>query len=234
MNKNLTPRLKNVFDSVGECDFLCDVGCDHAYLPISLLKSKKIKKAYACDVRPGPLSAAEKNIRLNGFENEIKTVLSDGLKEVCKEKFNCITVCGMGGILISQILSATQGCEKCAKSADRLVLQPMSELENLRKYLFDNGFTIYDEKLARENERYYTIICAKKGEEKNYDAFDLKFGKFIFSTPSEIVGDKLCYFEKNYDALSKNLKAKKKAGRENTDELLYIVEKLEKIRKIIE
>ncbi len=225
MNKNLTPRLSAVFESVGECEFLCDVGCDHAYLPIALVKNKKIKKAYACDVREGPLCAAEKNIRLNGFTNEIKTVLSDGLKAVSDESFDCITICGMGGILISEILSASASC---AKKAKKLILQPMTEIEFLRKYLFDNGFTIYDEKIVRENNRYYTVICAKKGEERDYDAFDLKFGKIIFSKKDS---DVISFLEKNEEALSNNLSAKKKAGRESVEELSYIVEKLGKILK---
>ncbi len=223
MKADLTPRLKAVAKAVweaGECQNLCDVGCDHAYLPIYLLKKGKIEKAYACDVREGPLEAARKNISLNGLDNEIKTVLSDGLKEVENEKIDCITVCGMGGILISQILSQS---EKCAKSAERLILQPMTEVEYLRKYLFDNGFTIYDEKIAREDERYYCIICAKKGDERSYDAFDLRFGKKIFNDDSDDVKH---YLIKNLNALMRNLDAKKKAGRESTEELSYIVKKL--------
>ena len=229
MKTDLTPRLKAVADALiesGECEKMCDVGCDHAYLPIYLLKKGKIKEAYACDVREGPLHAAKKNIDLNGLENKIKTVLSDGLKEVKNESFDCITICGMGGILISKILSEA---EECAKKADRMILQPMSEVEYLRKYLFDNGFTIYDEKIARENERYYCIICAKKGNEESYDAFDLKFGKKIFDYKNDDVKK---YLLKNFNALERNLNAKKGAGRENTDELSYIVEKLGKILQL--
>ena len=225
MKADLTPRLRAVASAVmesGECEEMCDVGCDHAYLPIYLLKKGKVKRAYACDVREGPLKAAEKNIALNGLGDEIKTVLSDGLNEVKNESFGCITVCGMGGILISKILSEA---DMCAKKAGRLILQPMSESEYLRKYLFDNGFTIYDEKIAREDERYYSIICAKKGVENNYDAFDLKFGKKIFDYKSE---DVKRYLIKNLKALERNLEAKKNSGRENTDELSYIVEKLKK------
>lgn len=234
MKADLTPRLRAVASAViesGECEKMCDVGCDHAYLPIYLLKKGKIKKAYACDVREGPLKAAEKNIALNGLRNEIKTVLSDGLKEVKNEEIDCITVCGMGGILISKILSEA---EECAKKAGRLILQPMSEAEHLRKYLFDNGFTIYDEKIAREDERYYSIICvksAKKGIEESYDAFDLKFGKKIFDCKSE---DVKRYLIKNLKALERNLEAKKNSGRENTDELSYIVEKLKKMLNLFE
>ena len=228
MKSDLTPRLRAVASAVielGECEKMCDVGCDHAYLPIYLLKKGKIKKAYACDVREGPLKAAEKNIALNGFENGIKIVLSDGLKEVKNELFDCITVCGMGGILISKIISEA---EECAKKAGRLILQPMSEAEHLRKYLFDNGFTIYDEKIAREDERYYSIICVRKGIEESYDSFDLKFGKKIFDCTDCKNDDVKRYLIKNLKALERNLEAKKNSGRENTDELSYIVEKLKK------
>ncbi len=226
MKPELTPRLMAVAEKAGECDILCDIGCDHGYLPIYLVKNSLVKEAYACDVREGPLTAAKKNIRINGFEDKITTVLSDGLKEVSDKSFDCITICGMGGILISEILSAS---EICAKKAKKIILQPMTEVDYLRKYLFDNGFTIYDEEIARENERYYSIICVKTGEEKEYDAFDLKFGKKIFSKKSSDIKK---YLEKNYNALKKNLEAKRNAGRENTDELDGIVGKLEKIIKI--
>lgn len=220
MKSELTPRLLNVAQKAGNVNTLCDIGCDHGYLPIYLIKNNMIKYAYACDVREGPLTAAKKNIRLNGFENKITTVLSDGLKEVSDNKFDCITICGMGGILISDILSDSI---KCAYNAEKIILQPMTEVEYLRKFLFDNGFTIYDEDIAKENERYYNILCVKKGEECDYDDFDLFFGKKIFEKKDETIER---YLKKNYDVLSKNLLLKKKAGRENVQTLEYIVKKL--------
>ena len=99
----------------------------------------------------------------------------------------------------------------------------MTETAYLRKFLFDNGFTIYDEDIAKENERYYNILCVKKGQESGYDDFDLFFGKKIFEKRNDVINK---YLKKNYSVLSKNLKAKIEAKRDSVESLQYIVEKL--------
>lgn len=229
MKNILTPRLKKVAEKIGKTDVLCDVGCDHAYLPISLVRDGSVKKAYACDVRKGPLDAAKKNIEKNNLQNEIFTVLSDGLKEVTDKEITCISICGMGGNLMAKILSDEIDF---AKKTDRLVLQPMTEIEVLRKFLYENGFYIYDETLAKEDRRYYNIICVKKGSEEKCDVFDFFFGKKLFENPSPLL---LEYLEKNYLAMSEALKQKRKAGREKTQDLEYTVAKLyDKITKMKE
>ena len=52
---------------------------DHGYVPIYLYKQGRIKKAYACDVRNGPLEKCRKNIALYGAEEVIETRLGSGL-----------------------------------------------------------------------------------------------------------------------------------------------------------
>lgn len=220
MKNELTPRLYEVAEKIGFTEVLCDVGCDHAYLPIYLVNKGLIKTAYACDVREGPLEAAKKNINKNNLDDKIFTVLSDGLEKVKDKEISCISICGMGGNLMSRILS--DGI-LCAKKADKLILQPMTEIEVLRKFLYENGFVIYDESLAKEDRRYYNIICAKKGIEEKSDIFDFYFGKKLFENPSSLLEE---YILKNYTVLKEVLKQKKKAGRESTAELEYIVDEL--------
>ncbi len=76
----LSARLGALFDLIPPCPFAVDVGCDHGYIPIALVRSGKCENALACDVRPGPLNKAEEHIRAAGLEDRIRTVLSDGLK----------------------------------------------------------------------------------------------------------------------------------------------------------
>lgn len=217
MRNELTPRLYEVSQKIGNTDVLCDVGCDHAYLPIYLINNNRINKAYACDVREGPLEIAKKNIHKNNLDDKIFTVLSDGLDKVRDKEISCISICGMGGNLISRILSDNI---ECAKRADKIILQPMTEIEVLRKFLYENGFVIYDESLAKEDRRYYNIICAKKGIEEESDVFDFYFGKKLFENPSFLLKE---YIQKNHAVFSNVLKQKQKSGRENTQELEYIV-----------
>ena len=217
----LTERLKKTSELIGETHTLADIGCDHGYLPISLMQRGKISFAYACDVKDGPLQAANKNIIKYGFSDKIITVKSDGLTGITEKKADVISVCGMGGRLIAKIISDNI---EFAKKADRLILQPMTEVYFLRKFLANNGFIIKKEVLAREDDRFYNIIHAEKGENEKNDLFSLYFGCF-----SDDEALKLPYFEKHLRILSANLKSK--AGKEDTKELEYLVENLKKTIK---
>ena len=50
----LSKRLEMVAGLVTQ-ERIADIGTDHGYVPIYLYKQGRIKKAYACDVRKGPL-----------------------------------------------------------------------------------------------------------------------------------------------------------------------------------
>lgn len=216
----LTERLKKAAELIGETEVLADIGCDHGYLPIYLLEKNCISFAYACDVRNGPLEVARKNIVKYGFADKIEIIKSDGLINITDKKSDMISICGMGGRLISKILSDSLDY---AKSVGKLVLQPMTETYVLREYLRDNGFEIKKEVLARENDRFYNIIYAEVGEEKRRDAFSMYFGGLLSESDDLLL---LPYLEKNCRIFSANLNAKK--GKENTDLLENLVKNIEK------
>lgn len=219
----ITERLKKAAELIGETEILADIGCDHGYLPIYLLEKNKISFAYACDVREGPLKAARKNISAYGFSDKTEIIKSDGLINLTDKKVNVISICGMGGRLIAKILSDSL---EYAKKADKLVLQPMTEAYVLREFLRDNGFIIKKEVLAREDDRFYNIICVEFGEEQYTDEFSMYFGGNLSESDEPHV---LEYLEKNYRIFSSNLNAKR--GREDTGILEKLVEKLEKTIK---
>ena len=74
----LSKRLEMVAGLVTQ-ERIADIGTDHGYVPIYLYKQGRIKKAYACDVRKGPLEKCKKNIALYGAEDVIETRLGSGL-----------------------------------------------------------------------------------------------------------------------------------------------------------
>ena len=162
----LTQRLKKVAELIGKTEVLADIGCDHGHLPIHLLMKNDI--SFACDVRDGPLEAAKKNILKYGLSDKTQIIKSDGLINITDKKVNAISICGMGGRLIAKILSDSL---EYAKKADKLILQPMTEVYVLRQFLADNGFVIEKEVLAREDDRFYNILCVKTGEEKYKDIY---------------------------------------------------------------
>jgi len=219
----LTERLKKVAELIGKTEVLADIGCDHGHLPIYLLMKNDISYAYACDVRDGPLDSARKNILKYGLTQKTEIIKSDGLINITDKKVDVISICGMGGRLIAKILSDSL---EYAKSADKLVLQPMTEVYVLRQFLADNGFVIEKEVLAREDDRFYNIISVKKGKENYNDIFSIYFGGKLINSDEPLL---LPYLEKNYRINLSNLKAKE--GKEDTEILKNLVENLEKIIK---
>lgn len=165
----LKGRLLAVAEKIPKCDLLTDIGTDHAYIPVYTLKNNICKRAIAADVKKGPVEIAEKNIRKYELQDVIDTRLGYGLDPIMEAESDVIVIAGMGGILIKEIME--RGMEK-AKMAKLLVLQPMNNIEVLRKWLYKNGFDIVEESLAEETDKIYNIICTKWiGISKEVDDF---------------------------------------------------------------
>lgn len=175
----LDERLSAAASLVQSGAVIADVGTDHGYIPVFLLQEGKIQSAVASDIRPGPLNRAIANAKKYGVSEKIHFFLTDGLQNIPLSDL-CITdiiICGMGGELISEILSA---CPYIQNENIRLILQPMSAIESLRKYLADNGFTVSEERLACSNRKLYQCIAARyDGIIHEYTSSQLLLGKQI-------------------------------------------------------
>ncbi|MCR4588908.1 MAG: class I SAM-dependent methyltransferase [Lachnospiraceae bacterium] len=151
----LSKRMQAIADMVSPNLRVCDVGCDHAYIPIYLLQQGIAPSALACDVKKGPLQIAEGNIRQHGLLGQINVRLSDGLSEVASSEADCVIIAGMGGKLEIQIL--TQSLDK-VKTMQELILQPQSEHEFVRAFLRANNLQILQENMVEEDGKYYQIM----------------------------------------------------------------------------
>ena len=156
----LTPRLKLAAEYCLPCKKIIDVGCDHAYLCLHLVE-QGAESAVASDIRPGPLAAAKEHIAACGMTERVRAVLCPGLEAFGPEDADAISICGMGGEMIASILEAAPWT---AKGAHKLVLQPMTNGNRLRKWLAENGYAIEKEALAREGERLYVVMQAVGGK----------------------------------------------------------------------
>lgn len=162
---DLSQRLIKIEELIPNCSCLADVGTDHAYIPILAVSNGKCHKAIATDINKGPVNKAAKNISEHLMEKIIQTRLGPGLSVLKEGEADTIVIAGMGGNMISDILS--QDMRK-AKAAKTLILQPMTHQDVLRETLRSLGFKIIDEELVREDRRYYQIIKASSG---NGDAY---------------------------------------------------------------
>ncbi len=154
----LGPRLELCAGLVRGGHALCDVGTDHAYLPIWLLKSGKVPRAVASDVNPGPLETAAANAKRYGVADRLILRLSDGLRAVSPQEAEDVVIAGMGGELILRMVGETPWLRDPEK---RLILQPMSSARELRAGLRDLGFALLDEQAAEDTGRIYTAFSAR-------------------------------------------------------------------------
>ena len=168
----LSERLQKIADCIST-ETLADIGTDHGYIPIYCVKNDKCVRAIACDINEGPLKSACENISTNGLSEKIETRLSNGLDALLPNEADTIVIAGMGGFLIRDIL--INGEDKVGDNTV-LILQPMVAAAELREFLCANGYDIFKEILAREDAKFYNILCVKKGE-CEYSAKDILLGR---------------------------------------------------------
>ncbi|MEG0895479.1 MAG: class I SAM-dependent methyltransferase [Oscillospiraceae bacterium] len=153
----LDNRLMAIASLVRKNSFVCDVGTDHAYIPIYLAQNGISQNIIACDIAIKPLESAAKNIADNNLTDKIKTVLSNGLENV-PSNIEDIIIAGMGAELICNIISASAFIKDKDK---RLILQPMTHTPFLRKQLYSMGFEIEKEIPIIEDKHTYTVILSR-------------------------------------------------------------------------
>lgn len=180
----LDNRLSLCADFVRKGVKLVDVGTDHAYLPIWLVKNGIVEHALACDINEGPLSAGKADVERYGLSANITLRLSDGLEQVAESEADDIVIAGMGGELIARILS---DCKWSKSMGKHFILQPMTKCEVLIRFLYDNGFEIIEQKACECDNKHYTVMLTH------------------YTGHSDKISDSFCYMGK-LDATDKQSK----------------------------
>ena len=157
----LTPRLACIASLVPRGARLADIGTDHGKLPLSLLLAGKISSAIGSDIGEGPLAHAARNAQEHGVSLSLR--LAAGLDAVQPEECDTVSIAGMGGQTIADILAAAPWC---AQGHHLLLLQPMTMVYELRQWLWANGYEIMRETLCREDRRQYVVLSVLGGAEK--------------------------------------------------------------------
>jgi len=172
--QTLSRRLERVAAHVPAGARLADIGSDHGYLPVALLRRGAIVAAVAGEVALTPFHAAARTVRDNGLEPQISVRLADGLAAIePADAITAISMCGMGGETIRDILDSGQAH---LSGQERLILQPNGGEQPLRQWLMEQGYRILFEELLRENRFYYEIIVAERDGPVTYSAEELYFG----------------------------------------------------------
>ncbi len=170
---NLSIRLKTIASLVPNGARVCDVGTDHARLPIYLKQNNIANSVIATDLNEKPIENAKKNLLEHGV-TDISLRHCDGLSAVESHEADTVIIAGMGGEVITGIIG---GCDWLKNETKTLILQPTTSAEILRKFLCDNCFDIVEEIPLCENQKLYSIMLVR------YNGI-----RFSFSEPYYYIG----------------------------------------------
>jgi len=154
----LSKRLNWIIEKLDKVEIIMDVGTDHGYIPIYLVKNDIAKKVIASDINKEPLKKAKINASLDGVLDKIDLRLGGGLFPLNNREANAVIIAGMGGNLIRDIL---ENDLNKVKNLDYLILQPAQNPEVLRKYLYNNNYEILEEDICLDENKYYEIFKVK-------------------------------------------------------------------------
>ena len=194
----ISKRLKAIAKYTEGFNSLADIACDHGYLGIYVVENYGLNKVLLTDINPMPLASAVKNCKLKKLDNIIECKLGDGLAPLTMD-YDVISISGIGGILMKEILS--KDIKRC-QNAKRVILCPNTDLYEVRKFLNDNMFEIENEEMILEH-KYYEIIVAKYiGQPKNYSEIELKYGPILLANMTDVF---IGYYKEQLKLLSKQI-----------------------------
>lgn len=188
----LSKRMQAVADMValsGDNLKVADIGCDHAYVSIYLKKKGIADVVFAMDVRKGPLDIARNNVSEYGLSDYIDVRLSDGFSKLAPGEAQVAVMAGMGGLLMIDIIK--RGYEHIERDIE-LILQPQSDIERLREYIYDIEYHIVDEVMLVDEGKYYTVMRAvrtTKVEKPN--RIELMYGPVLLRDKSKVLKEYL-------------------------------------------
>lgn len=182
---HLSNRLATVASYVPKGSRLADIGTDHAYLPVNLLKRGLIAGGVAGEVVRGPFENAAHEIQREGLTDRLTARLANGLKAIePADQIDTVVIAGMGGTLITQIL--TQDFDRLA-GVNRLILQPNVGEMVVRRFLMTHGFQLVTEEILAEDGHTYEVLVADRAEQPViYNDEDLRFGPYLLREHSTI------------------------------------------------
>ncbi|MGM8364603.1 tRNA (adenine(22)-N(1))-methyltransferase [Virgibacillus sp. W0181] len=227
---HLSKRLETIASYIDRGSFLADIGSDHAYLPCFICLHDDRAKAIAGEVNTGPYSRAKTTVKDLNLQNKVEVRLGDGLAVLSpEEQVTTITVSGMGGSLIKDIL---QNGRQNIPFVKRMIIQPNTGAIDVRKWFTENKFTITNEDIIEENGHIYEIIIADKLSEtgQNLSPRQLLFGPKLLDRKSDQF---LTKWELERNKLERVTKQMKKANELNTEKLKQYELELEWIKEVL-
>lgn len=187
MKLPISKRLLACAACVHPGDRIADVGTDHGYLGIYLLKKEVAKEVIALDLRRKPLEHAVENAEFYGVKEKMQFRCCDGLAAVGPEEIDAVVCAGMGSDLIIHILEEAPWLRH---PSFRLILQPQSSGQDLRRWLCENGFAILRESLTEDGGFLYTVL------EASFDGMERRLTPGQQFVSPQLLLDRSPYFDR--------------------------------------
>ena len=188
----ISDRLRTVAHMCEKGAVVADIGTDHGYLPIYLVQEGIAPSAIAMDLRKGPLDKAKKHICDNCLEDRIQTRLSDGLEKLSANEADIVTK-GMNVITRNTTL----------------IVSPQSEVGDFRHFLVSQRLVVDDEKMLKEDGKYYFIIKCRKSDENVYSEYSetqYQYGWKLLENKDKTLYEYLIKEKETNDGISNSLK----------------------------
>lgn len=157
----LSSRLAAIAELVPRGSRLADIGSDHALLPVFLVQRGLVPLAIAGELNAGPFEAAQDQVRNAGLDDRISVRRGDGLSVLAPGEVDTVTIAGMGGGLIADILEAGR---QLLDGVRTLILQPNVAEDLVRKKLIELGYVLLDERILTEDGITYVILYAEQAK----------------------------------------------------------------------
>lgn len=166
----MTKRLERIFSEIPACKSFADVGCDHGFIAEKMLISGKCSHVTISDISEPSLQKAKKLLYPFIQKGMVTAICTDGLNGVdCNT--DAVLIAGMGGEEIIKILHESPFLPL------NLVLQPMKNVDKVRKELINLGYSINKDYLFYDKKYYNLLVCRLGEMQEPYTEKELIFGR---------------------------------------------------------
>ena len=179
IDMNLGPRLEAVaaLAGTGRYKHGADIGTDHAKLAIELARRGICQRVIAADKNAGPCEAARRAISGENLSEIVEVRQGDGLAALAPGEAELITIAGMGGGLMLSILAAGRDV---LVNNPKIILQPQTDIPEVRRRICREGWKIADEAIAEENGHIYVVLAVDTAVASVEDLTDEQFVTGVF------------------------------------------------------
>ena len=226
----LSRRIYALYECVNKGESAADIGTDHGYVPMLLMKHNISPRVIMSDISGDSLSKAVASFGEAGLTvSDDSFRVGDGLKEIEAGEVDDIIIAGLGGHTIISILDEDPAKTRSFK---KLILQPRKHSGNLRYYLYTHGYDIEEEILVPEGKFMCEIIVAvpsdvtSRGALISEDSIEWKYPREYTKLPNEFVEKRIGWKVSSIDEEIVNLKGSK---HDRTD----LISRLEKDREYL-